>query len=472
MKKAFLSLLLTLLVFLSACGGGSTSGDIQPLQLKLNTTTASSLVGQTAQFSANVPVTWAVTETNGGSITSGGLYTAPRNVGTFHVVATTVSNTSESATAIVNVSAKFAHVQEIPSGATPLSVTPILNTIAPDGTITSANFIDTSTNKPIDTQMEDVALSPDGTLAVFTMVTTDASLNTQYQAVWIANTDGSGPRQLTYPTTPTDWAADRYPSFTPDGKSVIFTRQDSNEGTSGYMSYSIQVIGADGTNAQVLFAGNPSVATGLSVANPYVWHAALSPDGTSIATEMAYSTNGDWSNWVDGIATMSTSGPTVKQLTGYATNYSCASGWGYDELPTYTHDGASIIFARICDTETSVTETIMSMDAAGSIPTQLHGAAGLMSFEPRAIADKIAFSSNVDNPATDWFDIYLMNTDGSNLKRVTNNTLYDGFSIWWMSENWNDSTASARAVKQGKRMSPMQQRLDHVKQVREHRKRR
>ncbi len=49
-----------LLMFFVAGGECSTNGGSNVVTpVKLNMTTARSLVGQTAQFSANVPVTWA-----------------------------------------------------------------------------------------------------------------------------------------------------------------------------------------------------------------------------------------------------------------------------------------------------------------------------------------------------------------------------------------------------------------------------
>jgi acyl-CoA hydrolase len=70
------------------------------------------VIGSTLQFAAQVAgtgnqsVTWSVQEGNGGSITSsGGLYTPPTVVGTFHVVATSVVDPTKSASAAVVVTA-------------------------------------------------------------------------------------------------------------------------------------------------------------------------------------------------------------------------------------------------------------------------------------------------------------------------------------------------------------------------------
>jgi hypothetical protein len=87
MHKLAAAITLSLLVLLVACGGSSSNNGGTPppvTQVKLNMTAASSLINQGTQFTANVPVNWAVTEKNGGSITNG-LYTAPANVGVFHV---------------------------------------------------------------------------------------------------------------------------------------------------------------------------------------------------------------------------------------------------------------------------------------------------------------------------------------------------------------------------------------------------
>jgi hypothetical protein len=99
----------------NACGGGSSTSTssipapvsivVIPLNTQLNQ-------GATLTFSAsvtgtsNTAVTWSVREgAAGGSITAGGLYTAPNAAGTFHVVATSQADSTQSSTANVVVSA-------------------------------------------------------------------------------------------------------------------------------------------------------------------------------------------------------------------------------------------------------------------------------------------------------------------------------------------------------------------------------
>ena len=56
---------------------------------------------QTQQFTANIPVTWSVVTPNGGSITSGGLYTGAAVQGMYLVKATSVTDPTQSSTAMV-----------------------------------------------------------------------------------------------------------------------------------------------------------------------------------------------------------------------------------------------------------------------------------------------------------------------------------------------------------------------------------
>ena len=70
-------------------------------------------VGQTQTFEAVVKGTqstgirWAVEERNGGRITKDGIYTAPRHVGLYHVVATSEENRAAKAVAKVTVATEY-----------------------------------------------------------------------------------------------------------------------------------------------------------------------------------------------------------------------------------------------------------------------------------------------------------------------------------------------------------------------------
>jgi hypothetical protein len=113
--SSFLALLT--LAFLFGCGSNNTySPDVIAAALGVRVTispTAATLpVGGTRTFSAavtgtsNTVVTWSIQEgASGGSITSGGVYTAPNVPGTYHVVATSQADPTKHATATITVQA-------------------------------------------------------------------------------------------------------------------------------------------------------------------------------------------------------------------------------------------------------------------------------------------------------------------------------------------------------------------------------
>jgi hypothetical protein len=84
---------------------------VTPAVVSISPTSASMTTGGSTTFTAtvtgasNTAVTWSVVEVGGGYITSSGVYTASSTVGTYHVKATSVADTTKSATAIITVSA-------------------------------------------------------------------------------------------------------------------------------------------------------------------------------------------------------------------------------------------------------------------------------------------------------------------------------------------------------------------------------
>ncbi len=92
-----LAIILVFGLIIAGCGGGGGGGN----SLKITPSSVTLNIGVTQTFSATEPVEWRVQEINGGTITSGGVYTAPNVAGTYHVVATSKTNPSRFATATV-----------------------------------------------------------------------------------------------------------------------------------------------------------------------------------------------------------------------------------------------------------------------------------------------------------------------------------------------------------------------------------
>jgi hypothetical protein len=101
--KIYCFCLFIAVTLISGCGGSSTSTPASPLPpAALEVTPSSPAVGVNASvhFSANAQVTWRIQEgAAGGTINSGGIYTAPKNTGLYHVIATAVADGSKAATA-------------------------------------------------------------------------------------------------------------------------------------------------------------------------------------------------------------------------------------------------------------------------------------------------------------------------------------------------------------------------------------
>lgn len=97
-------LLCSSLVF--GCGGGKPPSS--SFSFLVSPTTAEVWQGDTATFSAPVEVNWSIKEGSaGGSISSAGVYTAPLVPGTYHIIATSLadpSNTSEATVTVPSIS--------------------------------------------------------------------------------------------------------------------------------------------------------------------------------------------------------------------------------------------------------------------------------------------------------------------------------------------------------------------------------
>ncbi|HEV2664952.1 MAG TPA: hypothetical protein VG324_08575, partial [Blastocatellia bacterium] len=168
----------------------------------------------------------------------------------------------------------------------------------------------------------------------------------------------------------------------------------------------------------------------LTTAARYDAEATIRKDGMIVFTSLR---DGDLD-----ISTMDKNGKNVKRLTNEL---------GYDGGPFWSYDGKQIVFrayhpenekekadylALLKDDLIRPTKLdIWVMNADGSNKrrvTKLDKA----SFAPYFFPDgkRIIFSSNLDDERGRNFDLYTINVDGSGLERVTFNDTFDGFPMF------------------------------------------
>jgi hypothetical protein len=104
----------------SSTAQGSAAVAVQLSQVVISPAQVALAPGGTQTFTApvaglaNTQVTWTVQEAGGGLINGAGFYTAPKAEGFYHVIATSIENTTASASAIVSVTNAF--VSFFPTG--------------------------------------------------------------------------------------------------------------------------------------------------------------------------------------------------------------------------------------------------------------------------------------------------------------------------------------------------------------------
>ena len=203
------------------------------------------------------------------------------------------------------------------------------------------------------------------------------------RGIYVMDADGSNVTHLT--------TAGGTPAWSPDGRRIAFQRDNE-----------IHVMNADGT-------GVTNLGTNVGTASPPAW----SPDGRRIAFESHR--NGTW-----GIYVIDADGSNVAHLA--------ASGG--DGTPAWSPDGRRIAFTSQRD---GVGE-IYVMNADGSNAMRLTNFQGFVNFsytnnESTWSPDgrRIAFRSNRDNRNR---EIYVMDADGSNVTRLTDDSARDESPAW------------------------------------------
>lgn len=294
---------------------------------------------------------------------------------------------------------------------------------------TALPVLDTSTGQPATGEFYSIALSPDGAKAVVDLYGGPNGDSGQ----WDIFVTDSGDRGSMVAIT-NDIYVDAMPQFSPDAMKVIFNSErpgpkDSNQ-------WQIVTRRIDGSGEVVL---------PMPLGSDQTWAPTYSPDGSKIAVEAwGYDSGG---NYFDGIVTMKADGSSPNLLTNPAAVCDC-----YDENPTFTPDGRKIVFSgETWDSSTATeTEDIYIMNADGSGLTQLTSGMGI-NFDPTTVriagvGPRILFSSNWGSSNTTGsgaYEIYSMKLDGTELTRLTANSLYDSFST----ERYEDVAATAQIAR-------------------------
>ena len=228
--------------------------------------------------------------------------------------------------------------------------------------------------------------------------------------IYLMDTDGGNPRRL---TNHRSW--DFAPSWSPDGKRIAFvSERDGHVHVHGWPVCEIYVMDADGGNQQNL-TNDPNDDRQPS------W----SPDGKRIV----------FTSWRDGLAidrvptseiyVMDADGGNPQNLTNHR---------HHDRDPSWSPDGKQIAFSATRDghfeNDFGITEEIYVMDADGKNQQRLTENRKI-DWDPVWSPDsqRIAFASDRKGDLQN-FEIYVMDADGGNLQRLTENREYDWSPSW------------------------------------------
>lgn len=258
-------------------------------------------------------------------------------------------------------------------------------------------------------------VSPDGSRVVFVVTRTDTEKDRTVSNLWLVETAGGDPRQLT-----TAYANDSTPRWSPDGETVAFVsdREECKE---------LWLIPADFGEACRLTHGSSDVSQpawspgGQSLvyvtkANPPTTddptHAPKEGSDVRVITQLGYKTDGEgfWDGRYKHLFTIPVTGGEATQLT---------DGPWDDTQPVWSPDGSRIAFIsrRTPDREWTIVSDLYTIPAGGGDTTQLTKSVGPFK-SPAWSPDgkQIAFLGHDQPPETgpttqDW--VWVVPADGS-----------------------------------------------------------
>jgi Tol biopolymer transport system component len=200
-------------------------------------------------------------------------------------------------------------------------------------------------------------------------------------------------------------------TWSPDGKRIAFTREDSSPAT---------LLGDSGI--WVMPAANPGNLKRLSPETIYADHPAWSPDGTRIAVS-GFVRKGEFGRASD-VFVLPAAGGVAEAITDSPDS---------EEEPSWSPDGNEIVYSRFGEAELDSPD-LWVMNADGSAQHAITQTPDY-DYSPAWSPDGEHIAFQRQYPPFDRLtfneEIVVVNSDGNGLRRLTRNTRFDDFDPAW-----------------------------------------
>jgi Tol biopolymer transport system component len=269
-------------------------------------------------------------------------------------------------------------------------------------------------SRPIDSQADgntSPAWSPDGTRIAYTGTGDSNIADPGFEEIYVMDGDGRHVEQLTKNDVP-----DLSPAWSADGKHIVFSR--ASKLTAVTPSAALYVMDTDGSNQHELYREQAKASAGGVLLFTPEW----SPDGSQIAfTRVSYA--GDAAK--TAVYVVNSDGTGAREIASDGAE------------PAWSPDGERIAFSsardkngQTCFADCSPSGEIYVAEADGAARRLTNEKAEDSSPSWSPDGTQIAFVSDLSNRSDHENEIYVVDADGGNPRRITNNLVWDLEPDW------------------------------------------